>query len=123
MWLVMLCWSRARARMGRHVSTSWSSHGAQFLVFSHRLGYWSSGRARCEGAGEPLKADFVVGENHRLLRREVPIKGSLGDPDVSGDIGDAGLMHAVGDKASHRCLLQRLTRACATAQGEHAYLL
>jgi hypothetical protein len=50
-----------------------------------------------------------------MFGREVPIKGSLGDPDVSGDVGDAGLMHTVGDKALHRCLLQRVTRAFATA--------
>jgi hypothetical protein len=34
----------------------------------------------------------------------VPIEGSLGDPDIGGDVGDAGLVDAVGDEALHRCL-------------------
>ena len=82
--------------------------------FSHRRGDGFPVRAQRQRAGEPLEADVVVGEDHRVLGREVPIEGSLGDPDVGGDVGDAGLVHAVGDEALHRRLLQRLTRALST---------
>ena len=59
-------------------------------------------RAQRQRTGEPLEAYVVVGENHPMFRREVPVKGALGDPDVGGDVGNAGLMHAVGDKPLHR---------------------
>jgi hypothetical protein len=88
--------------------------GERVHGFTHRRGDGFPVRAQRQRASKPLEADVVVGEDHRMFGREVPVERSLGHPDIGGDLGNAGSVYAVGDEALHRRLLQRLTGALAT---------